>query len=147
MAERIIGSLIHGEHVTPVSRTFRQRFLLPLIVAAVFLLIGALVYTFYNYREEQTVAAFLDEVFSGQMEAAFARWDTAGSSYTLQDFLNDWGPDGYYTKGMARADIIDSNRKGHSVIVYVQMDPARRPVALLVEKESQKLTFSPTTKY
>lgn len=147
MADRIIGSLIHGEHANPVSRSFRERFLLPLIVAGVFVLIGAVVYQFYNYREERVVAAFLEEVFSGQTDAAFARWDVADSSYTQQDFLSDWGKEGYYTKGIAGGDIMDSNRKGNSVIVYVQLDPTRRPVALLVDKETQKLTFSPTNKY
>jgi hypothetical protein len=144
MAERMIGSLIYGEHKVPRVRSFKQRFMLPLIVAGAFLLIGAVVYKFYNYREERTVTVFLEEVFSGQFDAAYAQWDVTGGSYTMQDFLSDWGKEGFHTRGMTQGEVIDSHRVGLSVIVYVRVDPARKPVEILVDKESQKLSFSPT---
>ena len=59
----------------------------------------------------------------------------------------DWGKDGYYTKGMHNARIVDSNGKGGAVVVYLGIDSLRSPVALLVDKETLKISFSPISKY
>jgi hypothetical protein len=148
MAEKIIDSLIYGQHKVPKkSRPWQQRIKVPLMIAGVLLVIGGFAYKFFNYREEQKVKVFLDEVFNGQWETAFADWDHEGSSFTLQDLQSDWGKDGYYTKGFSSAKVIDSNSRGSSVIVYVEVDPKRIPVALMVNKESLKLSYSPRNKY
>ena len=65
----------------------------------------------------------------------------------MQDFLNDWGTDGYYTKGVSTAKVIDSNSRGPVVIVYVGIDKFKLPLALRVDKETLKLSYSPTNKY
>ena len=72
-------------------------------------------------------------------------WDVEGR-YRMEDFLQDWGRDGFYTKEMHDASVVDSNGKGGSVIVYVAIDN-KRPVALIVDKETLKISFSPTNKY
>jgi hypothetical protein len=43
--------------------------------------------------------------------------------------------------------VIDSNGKGSWVVVYVEIDPLKYPVAIQVEKETLKLSFSPASKY
>jgi hypothetical protein len=65
----------------------------------------------------------------------------------MQDFLSDWGKDGYYTKGVSSAKVMDSNSRGTSVVVYVDIQSLKFPLALRVNKESLKLSYSPTNKY
>jgi hypothetical protein len=65
----------------------------------------------------------------------------------MKDFAQDWGRDGYYTKGMHDARVVDSNSKGGSVVVYVNIDSLKSPVALLVDKDTLKISFSPVSKY
>ena len=65
----------------------------------------------------------------------------------MQDFLSDWGKDGYYTKDVSSAKVIDSNSRGPVVIVYVGIDKFQLPLAIRVDNESLKLSYSPTNKY
>lgn len=147
MAEKIIGSLLHEEHPIPKkSRAWKDRLKVPLAITLVLIVIGSVAYKFANFREERRVNEFMEALQNGQYEEAFKGWD-GGDSYTMKDFLQDWGKDGYYTKGMHEAHIVDSNSKGTSVVVYVALDTFKRPVALMVDKETLKLSFSPANKY
>jgi hypothetical protein len=147
MAEKIIGSLIYGEHPIPKkSRAWKDRLKVPVSIGLVLLVIGGLTYKFANFREERRVRLFMAAVEGGQYEEAFKNWD-ADEHYTMKDFLEDWGKEGYYSKGMHEARVVDSNGKGGAVVVYVAMDTIKRPVALLVSKETMKLSFSPVNKY
>jgi len=148
MREPMVGSLIYGDHKVPKkSRPWNERLKLPVLVALVFLAIVGLYYKFCNYREEGAVTQFLSDVFTGHPDTAFAKWDVEGSSYTMKDFLSDWGPDGYYTKGVSSAKVVDSNGKGQTVVVYVNIGSLNFPLALRVDKDTLKLSFSPTNKY
>lgn len=145
----MVGSLIYGDHKIPKkSRPWKDRLKLPAAVMLVFIVIGVLYYEFVNYREEGAVKEFLSEVVSGNADAAWARWDVEeGDSFSKQDFLMDWGKDGYYTKGMTSATVVDSNGRGQSVIVYVEIETLKFPLAIRVDKTTLKLSYSPTNKY
>jgi hypothetical protein len=146
MADKIIGSLIYDDHPIPrKSRAWKERLKVPVTIGIVLLVIAGIAWKFANFREEGRVRQFMQAVQGGQYEAAYQLWDAEGR-YRLEDFLQDWGRDGFYTKGMHDARIVDSNTKGGSVIVYVEID-GRRPVALMVDKEELKISFSPTNKY
>ena len=86
-------------------------------------------------------------VHAANYDAAYADWDSSDGRYTMKDFLADWGKDGYYVKGTSKAEIADSNGNGTSVIVYVTLATFKAPIALRVDKETLKLSFSPTNKY
>jgi hypothetical protein len=147
MAEKLIGSLIYGDHPTPKkSRPWKERLKAPVSIGVALLVIGGLVYKFANYREEGRAEEFLQAVVAGQYDAAYAMWD-AQSSYVMADFLTDWGKDGYYTKGAHSAEVMDSNSSGLVVVVYVALDTFKGPVALRVDKETLRLSFSPVKKY
>jgi len=147
MADKLIGSLIYGEHEIPKkSRTWKEALKVPVSIALVLIFIGGLAYKFANFREERRVRQFVETVASGQYDNAYQSWD-ADSRYTMKDFLQDWGKDGYYTKGMRDARVTDSNGKGSSVVVYVAIDTLKYPVALRVDKETLKISFSPVSKY
>ena len=81
-----------------------------------------------------------------QYDAAYQEWD-GDAHYTIKEFLQDWGKEGYYTKGMRDARVVDSNAKGPAVVVYVNIDSLKSPVALRVDKETLKISFSPESKY
>src|SRR5262245_36851920 len=147
MAEKIIGSLIYGDHPTPKkSRALKERLKVPAGIALVLIFLSGVLYKFANYKEERRVRQFMEVIQSGQYDSAYRQWDADGR-YTMNDFLQDWGKDGYYTKGMHNARVVDSNGKGGGVVVYVGIDSLRSPVALLVNKETLKISFSPISKY
>jgi hypothetical protein len=146
MAEKLIGSLIYGEHTVPKKgRPLKERLKVPLAIGVVLLLIGGAAYKFANYREEGRVKGFLEDIRSGRYDIAYARWDTDGH-YSMKDFLADWGKDGYYTRGLNTARVVDSNTSGSAVVVYVELG-FNAPLALRVDKENLRLSFSPTNKY
>ena len=149
MKEPMVGSLIYGDHKAPKkTRPWRERWKMPALVGLVFLVIAILAYEFANYRQESSVKEFLAAVTSGQLDAAWEKWDHEdGGSYTKKDFLSDWGPEGYYTKGMTSAKVIDSNSRGAAVTVYVEIDTQRIPVALRVNSQTLKLSYAPNNKY
>jgi hypothetical protein len=89
----------------------------------------------------------MDAVQRGDYEAAYALWDGSTGRYRMEDFLADWGKDGYYTTNMTTAEVVDSSGQGQSVIVYVGANNLKIPVAIRVEKETLKLSFSPVNKY
>ena len=148
MREPMVGSLIYGDHKVPKrTRPWRERWKFPSAVALVFLVAIFLLYKYSNYREEGAVSQFLGEVFTGHPETAFSKWDTEDASYSMQDFLDDWGKDGFYTKGVTTAEVIDSNSRGTVVVVYIGFDQRDLPLAIRVDKETLKLSYSPTNKY
>lgn len=147
MADRIIGSLLHDHHPIPKkSRALKERLKVPVAIGLVLIFIGGVAYKFANFREEGRVREFVGEIAAGRFEAAYQQWD-ADEHYTMKNFLEDWGREGYYTQGMKEARVIDSNSKGLGVIVYLAIDSLKYPVALQVNKETLKLSFSPESKY
>jgi hypothetical protein len=147
MGERIIGSLLHDDHPIPKrSRALKERLKVPVYIALALIFVSGLIYKFANFREERAVRQFMGQVEGGNLDAAYHLWDAEGR-YTMKDFLQDWGKDGYYTKGMREARVVDSNSKGGSVVVYLGIDSLKSPVALLVDKDTLKISFSPVSKY
>jgi hypothetical protein len=147
MADKLIGSLIYDDHPIPKkTRALKERLKVPLGIALVLIFISGIVYKFANFREERSVRQFMSQIENGQYDSAYSVWDTEGR-YAMKDFLQDWGKDGYYTKGMREARIVDSNSKGSAVVVYLGIDSLKSPVALRVDKESLKISFSPFSKY
>jgi len=147
MADKIIGSLIYGDHELPrKSRSWKAALKVPLSIGLVLIFIGGLAYKFANFREEGRVQLFIEAIRKAQYDVAYQNWD-ADARYTMNDFLQDWGKDGYYTKGMHDARVTDSSGKGSSVVVYVTIDSLKYPVALRVDKETLKISFSPISKY
>jgi len=147
MADKLIGSLIYDDHPIPKkTRALKERLKVPLAIALALIFISGIAYKYANYREERRVRQFMETIENGNYDAAYQEWDAEGR-YTMKDFLQDWGKEGYYTKGMHEAHVMDSNSQGSGVIVYVSIDSLKSPVALLVNKDTLKLSFSPISKY
>jgi hypothetical protein len=61
----------------------------------VLLVVGACWYLLRFHTEKHVVKQFLDLIVAGQMQQAYQMSNPA-PSYSLKDFLEDWGEQGYY---------------------------------------------------
>src|SRR4030095_1705826 len=112
IADRLIGSLLYDDHPIPKkSRALKDRLKVPAAIALVLIFVSGIAYKFANYREERRVRQFVGAIEKEQFDAAYREWDADGR-YTMNDFLQDWGKEGYYTKGMHKARVVDSNGGG-----------------------------------
>jgi len=96
-----------------------------LIMVVVFIVLGGagLWYLLRYHTEKTTIHHFLNAVVAGDMQQAYKIWKPS-QSYTFQDFLQDWGPDGYY--GPVKSfNLKDTDRlKGSSgVVLTVEVSP------------------------
>jgi len=147
MADKLIGSLLYDDHPIPKrSRALKERLKVPAAIALVLIFVSGVAYKFANYREERRVRQFVEAIENEQYDAAYREWDADGR-YTMNDFLQDWGKEGYYTKGMHTARVVDSNGGGGAVVVYLAIDSKKYPLALRVDKETMKISFSPVSKH
>jgi len=142
---KLIGNLITGDHVVPKTMPLRQKLKIVTAIVVVVSFGSFLVWKFINYREESRVTRFLDAVVQGQYEQAYATWD-GDDRYKMKDFLDDFGKDGYYTKGLHEARVVTSKGSGGAVVVCVELDTFQRRLPILVDKHSLKLSYSPIDK-
>ncbi len=101
------------------------------IITAVAAIILAFIFLWFwpgnlrYYKEKDTVRHFLNEVASGNMRQAYQAWRPE-ASYSFKDFLDDWGPNGYY--GPVRSFRIEKTvRRSDSnyLDVIVQVSPEK----------------------
>jgi len=59
------------------------------------LLLIVLFFVFRYYPEKRATEHFFNALVAGNTDQAYALWKPTGS-YRKQDFLDDWGPTGYY---------------------------------------------------
>ncbi len=132
-------------------------------IAFVLLLTFGFWYLFRFYPEKHVVETFFNALVAGDTPRAYRLWHgnaaASSSSYTYKDFLDDWGPNGYY--GPVKSYEIESAsnpRKGGSgVIIVVDVSPFQpfpadndaeknrrtRVVRLWVEHSDHSLSFPP----
>src|SRR6266403_3742709 len=79
----------------PVETSSKTRHLKFVAGALVVLAAVVLYLTFRFYPEQRAAQRFFDALVAGDTKTAYQLWK-AGPSYRSQDFLADWGPNGYY---------------------------------------------------
>lgn len=88
-----------------------------------FALLTVLYFTFRYYPEKRAAERFLDTLVAGNPRQAYELWK-ASPSYSIGDFMADWGPEGYYGPVKSYAIVKATARKGaNGVIVTVQVSP------------------------
>jgi hypothetical protein len=115
-------------------------------------------YMFRFYPEKRAVERFLDALVAGDTARAYELWRPSGS-YTFQDFLEDWGPTGYY--GPVKSYQIETAQNprggGSGVIIVVELSPYQpfpagndteknrrtKEVRIWVERRDKSLGFPP----
>lgn len=133
-----------------------RRYIVTGFVLALLLSLGGW-YLFRFHAEKKTVETFLDTVARGDFPEAYRLWQPK-PSYTYQDFLDDWGPQGYY--GPIKSYRIETAQKttgASGVIVVVELSPDApfpaeddreknqrlKEARLWVERKDQSLSFPP----
>ena len=127
-------------------------------VALALLLTVTVWYFFRFHAEKRVVEHFFDALVAGNTQRAYQIWQPR-SSYAYKDFLEDWGPSGYYGPVKSyRIETAQNPRGGGSgVIVVVTIspfapfpaddDPAKarrmREVRIWVEGSDHSLSFPP----
>ncbi|MBZ5700830.1 MAG: hypothetical protein LAN84_03195 [Acidobacteriia bacterium] len=141
----------------PVEKPAHPRLRIWLSLAGAVLLAILLWFVFRYYPERKAAERFFDAVVAGDMPRAYQIWKP-GESYTMQDFLADWSPTGYY--GPVKSYQINGThalRGASGVIVTVQISPyapfptaedgeknrRTRVVNLWVEIKDKSFSFPP----
>lgn len=112
------------------------------------------VHLFWYHSERNRVASFLSAVVVGDMQKAYQIWGPQ-EGYSYKDFLEDWGPDGYYgpVKSYMLSDA-DHPKDGSGVIIIAEVSryskfPAgdiaadTKEVKIWVQYGDKALSFSP----
>lgn len=117
-----------------------------------------LYFTFRYYPEKRAVDRFFVALTAGDTARAYQIWQP-GPTYKMEDFLSDWGPNGFY--GPVKSFRIVSARSpkhgGSGVIITVDVSPftslpaegdieksrRTRRVQLWVETSNKSISFPP----
>ncbi len=130
------------------------------ISVVVFVLLVALGiwYLLRFYPEKKAAEHFFDALVAGDTQRAYQIWKPS-SSYSYQDFLEDWGPSGYY--GPVKSYHVEAAqaapKEGSGVIVVVELSPFQpfptgndpeknrrtKEVRIWVERKDKSLSFPP----
>jgi hypothetical protein len=134
-----------------------RRYIITGVAFAALVSLGVWYYVLRFHAEKKTVHEFMNALVAGQAEQAYRIWKPA-QSYSYKDFLEDWGPDGYY--GPVKSFHIEAAqhpRGGTGVVVVVELSPYQpfpgdneaakqsktKEVHLWVEYKDQSLSFPP----
>jgi hypothetical protein len=151
------ASYLHTLLEPPPEKTDKSRVWAFTIVALVVALGAVLWFTFRYYPEKRATQHFFDALVAGDTEKAYALWKPT-ESYHKDDFLADWGPNGYY--GPVKSYKImgaKMPRKSDSIAVNVAVSPfspmpdasdgeksrKTRVVTLWVSPEDKSFSFPP----
>ncbi len=99
-------------------------------------------FTLRYYPEKRAAEHFFDAVVAEDMSRAYQLWKPL-PSYTMQDFLADWGPDGYYGPVKSYRIMRENAPRGaNGVVISVQISPfAPFPSASDIEKSRRTKTI------
>jgi hypothetical protein len=79
----------------PADKPDKSRAMAFTIAALAVVAIVALYFTFRYYPEKKVAEHFFDALVAGDTARAYQLWKPS-PSYSMKDFLADWGPQGYY---------------------------------------------------
>jgi len=119
------------------------------------IILGFLVYNFWNWREEHAINRFLTAIEHKDYEKAYAIWNADTdwkqhpqkyAGYNFGTFELDWGPTGEYGEIRShkiRTSLTPKNSSG--VVVISMINDRKVPLPLWVEKKDRSITFLPPT--
>lgn len=109
------------------------------------------------YKEKSTIRHFMNAIVAGNMEEADQIWKP-GPSYSFKDFLEDWGPNGYYgTIKSYKLGSAQGVKNGNSAVIVVEASPFQpfptddkdpkqnktQKIVLWVDPKDQSISFPP----
>ena len=127
----------------PAAKPEKSRAMAFTIAALAFVVLVVLFFTFRYYPEKRAAQRFFDALVAGNTDQAYQLWKPS-PSYTMKDFLADWGPQGYY--GPVKSyDVLRANSPlgANAVAVRVAISPfSPMPDASDVEKSRKTKVVS-----
>jgi hypothetical protein len=84
-------SLLHP----PIDKPHKSHAMAITLGAVALVLALVLYFTFRYYPEKKATGEFFDAVVAGDTDKAYGLWKPS-ANYKMNDFLADWGPQGYY---------------------------------------------------
>lgn len=79
----------------PVEKPHKSHAMAFTLGAVVIVLVTVLYFAFRYYPEKKAAEHFFDALVAGETTQAYSLWKPS-ASYKMNDFLADWGPQGYY---------------------------------------------------
>jgi hypothetical protein len=125
----------------PPETSHKSRPLAFTIAAFVLVAIVSLWWTFRFYPEKRAVANFFDAVVAGDTAKAYQLWKPK-PSYKMEDFLADWGPNGYFGPVKSYRVMRESSPAGSNAVEVAvaisPFSPMPSPVDPATKEQSQK---------
>ena len=92
--------------------------------AALLVALGIVLYfVFRYYPEKKATEHFLNALVAGHEKQAYELWKPS-ESYKINDFMADWGPQGYYGPVKSYEIVKAESRKGaNGVIITIEVSP------------------------
>jgi hypothetical protein len=107
----------------PAAKPEKSRAMSFTIAALTLIAAVVLWFTFRYYPEKKAAEHFFEALVAGDTAKAYELWKP-GTSYTMNDFLADWGPQGYYGPVKSYAIERAKGKLGSpSVAVTVKVSP------------------------
>ncbi len=141
----------------PAYKPTKSRAMAFTIAALAIVAVVVLWWTFRFFPETHVAKKFFDSVEAGDMAKAYELWKP-GPRYSMQDFLADWGPTGYYgpVKSYKIGKAVSRpNSSGIAITVYVspfspvpdandaEKSQKTKTIELWVEKKDKSISFAP----
>ncbi len=138
-------------------RSNRLRYAVSAVALVILITFGVWYFSLRFLSEKRVVEQFMDAVVAGNGQLAYEIWKPHGT-YSYQDFLADWGRQGYYAPiGSYRIESAKApGDSGSGVIVAVEISPfepfpsdqdpksgRNREVRLWVERSDYSMSFPP----
>jgi hypothetical protein len=120
--------LLDATELRPPSRIRRYAIIVVAVIATYAAFAGVLPrffwYPIYYYSELHATHKFMNAVAAGDVQRAYGMWN-ASPSFSLKDFSDDWGPDGYYgpVKSFNVKDIYRPPNGSTGLVVIVEVSP------------------------
>ncbi len=113
------------------------------VAALALVVLAVLWFTFRYYPEKKAAQRFFDALVASNTSLAYELWKPA-PSYTMKDFLADWGPEGYYGPVKSYSILRASSPLGaNAVAVRVAISPfSPMPDASEVDKSRRTKVVS-----
>jgi hypothetical protein len=133
-------TLLDAKPARPARRVFKY---FPIwLFTLIILVIGAVItYELWDYPEERAVSRFFVTLEKGDYKRAYELWKPA-PSYSFNDFMHDWGPEGDYGKIRAFQFVRVQSEGSSTVEIWVRINYEEPPLGILVDRRSKGLAYA-----
>jgi len=139
----------------------KRRYIVTIAVATILLIVAGwwFVFGFLHFPERRAASHFFDTVTSGNFQSAYQIVKADPAHYSYKDFMDDWGPTGFY--GPVKSYRVDSasspDKAGSGIIVTVDVSPYQpfpsdnevekishtKEIKMWVESKDKSISISP----